>query len=195
MSGIIRPVVLEHPWLAIALCAATYISDYYLTLYAARLYQSHGKEHFGFSGSMELTPYYQQDIDQLRGLSWKFLRALILLALLSAGFWWLTTWLGYPSLFVVLIGALLLREAPIHIRHLRNIILYRSLRDGQSVTGRVEYSRAMVYQLSAVELSGFFLLFLLLSWPADFFFIGGALGCGVIALKHWQAVRASQKVS
>ena len=57
----------DNIWLALAIWVVSYCADYYLTLYSARLYRAQAQAHFAFEGSLELTPYYQADIDGGRG--------------------------------------------------------------------------------------------------------------------------------
>jgi hypothetical protein len=45
---LLEDLVVNHVWLAIALWAVIYTSDYYLTIGAARLYQAGVKEHIVF---------------------------------------------------------------------------------------------------------------------------------------------------
>ena len=64
------------PWPGLILWIVLYISDYYLTLYAARGFKEIG--HIQFEGSYELTPQYQKDIDALTPVSRRHLIALVL---------------------------------------------------------------------------------------------------------------------
>jgi hypothetical protein len=59
----------ESLWPGLAFWAVLYISDYYLTLTCARLYQRGVREKIEFEGSYEITPYFQADIDSLRAIS------------------------------------------------------------------------------------------------------------------------------
>src|SRR5690242_9638751 len=111
-------MLLDNPWLGLALWLGSYIADYYLTLYSARLYRAGGKEHFAFEGSLELTPYYQRDIDSLRRVSLRFILALLISALLMEIVWYLANIVvGLPLLFEFLVGGLVLREAAVILRH------------------------------------------------------------------------------
>src|SRR6266498_1633515 len=55
------------PWYGVILWIILYISDYYLTIYSARGFREIG--HFQFEGSMELTPQFQNDVNNLRPVS------------------------------------------------------------------------------------------------------------------------------
>ena len=187
----LEQLLIQHVWLAIALCGGSYISDYYLTLYSARLYQAKAKEHFSFGGSFELTPYYQTDVDRLRRWSPHFGLMLFLLVIAVLLVWWLTVrWLNLPDLFLFLVGALLLREAAIHVRHIRNIVLFRYARDTEEVKGHIEYSRRLVLKISADEMASFSLLFLLIALLVDSWLIlGGAVACAIIGFEQLKLAR------
>src|SRR5574341_791439 len=92
---------------AILLWAIIYTSDYYLTIYAARLYEAGANQHFGFGGSVELTPYYQKDVDRLTSLSPRFLLMLMLSSALLVAIWLLAVPLvRLPAFFSFALGAL-----------------------------------------------------------------------------------------
>lgn len=184
----IENLLIHNVWLALALWVFAYVLDYYLTLYAARLYQNGAKEHFGFSGSYELTPYYQKEIDRLRLISPRFLLAL---ALSSVGIW-LVWWLAVSffdlsPFFLLLIGGLISRQLIVLARHVRNIVLFRHARTAGNIQGRVDYTRRVTLRVSAAELltfAAFFLLIFLIS--GSIFFVGGTLACTLTGLQHWR---------
>ena len=180
-------------WFVLILWIIIYSSDYYLTLYCATLYHTHLKEYIVFEGSFELTPYFQADVDTLRRISPRFVRALTL-SLLLIGLLWLLTVnvLPLPGIFSFAIGGLLLREAAVHLRHGRNLALMRLTRTGGGLTGKVTYARWLLLKLSALELWAFAGLFLLiaLAW-GSWFFLGGGVFCLFTGLQHW---RLSSKV-
>jgi hypothetical protein len=183
----LEKVLVDNVWLTATIWAVIYISDYYVTIYAARLYQVSGKEHFVFAGSLELTPYFQDDVDNLRRFSPRFLWRLILSAIAILTIWLLSVrFLEMRALFSLLIGGLFLREATIHIRHIRNIVLFRYAKNPEDVKGTIEYSRRFVLRQSATELLSFAMLFLLMYWVAgNWFFLGGALACTATGQQHW----------
>lgn len=184
--------LIDNPWLALAAWLIAYVADYYLTLYAARLYRAGAMEHFAFEGSYELTPYYQADIDALRRLSPRFILALLLSVLAIELIWYLSLdVLGLAAPFEFVMGALLLREAAVLLRHARNLALFRAARAGQGVQGQVRYARWLSLRLSAAELFSF-AVFLALLAPvtASWFVAGGAFACAVTGAQHWR--RASR---
>jgi len=179
--------------LALAVWALIYIADYYGTLYTARLYQAYGREYISFDGGLELNPLFQDDIDHLRAFSPRFLSHLALsLALI------LFTWLlcnatsGLNWFFALFVGNLMLPEAVMLIRHLRNLAFFTMAKRPGSLRGRIEYSRPLALIHSATEMLGFALLFLFMfivtrSW----FVLGGAFGCAMAGLRHLMWARKS----
>lgn len=172
--------------LVILLWVIVYAMDYFLTIIGARLYRSGAQDHVVFQGSYELTPVFREDVDALRLVSPRFLRYLGSSVVLILLVWLLDIqFLGQYIFFSALVGALFLREAPIYVRHIRNIALFVLLRNDDSVSGRIEYSRWVTLKISAIELfsfAGFYLLLFLLdrSW----FFLGGAAGSLVTGVQH-----------
>jgi hypothetical protein len=179
-------LLIEYPLVAIALWAVVYLSDYYFTLAGARLYRSGANEHVVFEGSYELTPYYQGDVDRLSRFSRRLWLALAFSCVALLAVWWAAVQvLGMTWLFSFLLGALLLREAVVHLRHFRNIVLFRLGQRPDGLRGRLEYPRWLVLRASASELFAFAGLFVLLAAIADgWFFLGGAAACAVTGLQH-----------
>ena len=188
--------MVNNIWFTLLLWGCIYLSDYFLTIWAARLYKSGASEHLILEGSLEITPYFQEDVDALKPLSLRFLRALAFSILAISLAWILSVqWVGLPQAFAILIGALLFLEATAHIRHIRNIVLLRNLRRSPSLTGRIEYPRWLSLRISSVEILGFAVLFLvafLLS--GSWFFVGGIASCLITGLKHMEwSSRASRE--
>jgi hypothetical protein len=185
-------LLVQDLWLALFLWFLACFSDYYLTLYGARLYRDQGQGHVVIEGSYELTPAHQKAIDELRPFSLRFV-ALMALSGLAIGLVWLLSvailHAAWP--FSVLMGGLLLREAAVHLRHVRNLALFRAARLPGALTGQLTYSRWVVLHQSAVELWGFAGLFLFAAVATgSFFMAGGALSC---ALTGWQHYRLSKR--
>lgn len=82
--------LLDSAWPGLAIWAILYTSDYYLTIWCARLRRRGGADMFVHEGSYELTPYFQKDVDTLRLLSPRFLWMLVLYAVLLLIVWRLT---------------------------------------------------------------------------------------------------------
>lgn len=179
-------ILVDNVWVAIAVWTAVYISDYFLSVWAARLYRNGAREHVTFTGSLEITPQFQDDINALRTISIRFLRALVFSVVVIAVAWVIAVrWLSIPYAFSILMGALICLEATAHIRHIRNIAFMKILIGTQGLKGRIEYPRWLSLRLSAVEILGFAVLFLIVFLiSGSWFFVGGALSCLVTGLKH-----------
>jgi len=184
--------LVDNPWLALVLWLAAYLADYYLTLYSARLYAAGAKNFITIEGSYELTPYYQADIDALRRVSPRFILALLVSVLLIELVWYLSMDVaGLPALFEFGLGALLLREAAVLLRHARNLALFRAATTTQGLQGQLRYARWLSLRLSAVDLFSFAaFLAVLAPLTASWFVAGGALSCAVTAFQHWRRARS-----
>src|SRR5689334_4650115 len=162
-----------------------YISDYALTICSARLYRANARDKIVFQGSYELTPYFQRDIDALKRISPRFVLALAWTLLLQGAVYWLAVrGLGMPDIYFVALGAMVLLEMAVHIRHVRNLFTFRAMA-GDVVRGRIEYDRSFMLRTSATELFAFSGAYLVLfALTGSFFVLGGALGCVSTATKH-----------
>lgn len=160
-----------------------YVSDYALTITCARLY---GRQKIiVFEGSYEITPFFQRDINSLRVVSPRFV-FILLLTLSFLGFVWvLNESSPAPELWEFILGALVGVQLAIHMRHVRNLILFRSINDTESVRGHIEYTRPVVLQVSSWEcftFSGFYLV--LFAFTRSWFILGGAVTCFSLGIKH-----------
>jgi hypothetical protein len=185
---VIGELLVKNIWFTLSLWGCIYLSDYFLTIWAARLYRTGAREHLILEGSLEITPYFQEDVDAQKPLSMRFLRALAF-SIFSISLAWILSveWAGLPQAFAILIGALVFLEATAHIRHIRNIVLLRNLRKSRTLTGRIEYPRWLSLRISSVEILGFAVLFFvafLLS--GSWFFVGGVASCLITGLKHME---------
>jgi hypothetical protein len=178
-------VLTETPWLGPLLWAALYASDYSLTIACARLYASQDK--IVFEGSYEITPFYQAEVDALRRLSPRFVLVwagtsayLVLLSSLAR------SW-ALEGVYAIALGALILIQLTIHVRHLRNLFLFRNT---VLLRGRLEYPRFVVLRASAFEILSFGVLYAFLyALTADLFVLGGAIACTSLALNHYRMSR------
>jgi len=176
-------VLFDSAWLGPLLWAALHVSDYRLTIAGARLYK--GQDKIVFEGSYEITPLFQADVNALRRLSPRFVFACLLstgyLALLRAmaSPWWM----NFPELYEGVLGALVILELTIHVRHLRNWVLFRY--HVMLLQGRLQYPRGVMLRASALELLLFAVLYTAL-WLAttSLFLLGGAFSCAVLAVNH-----------
>src|SRR5271165_2443565 len=171
-------------WPALLIWTLLYISDYRLTIICARLYRAGVNEKIVFEGSYELTPLFQKDIDALKTISPRFVFMLLLTDSLMAFVWYLTRD-SVPQMYEFLLGAMILIELTVHLRHLRNFVSFRAMRNSSDVRGRIEYSRPFILRMSYSELfvfSGFYLL--LFAFLQQWFLLGGAASCLSAAIKH-----------
>ncbi|MBI5029825.1 MAG: hypothetical protein HZB51_04810 [Chloroflexi bacterium] len=172
-----------------------YVGDYYLTIYGARLYLAHGKEHLSIQGSYELTPTFQKDVDNLRLFSPRFFAIVVLSSILIGLIWFLSVRvLKMPEFYVFLLGGLILREAVVHIRHWRNITMFKLAAQPNAVQGMVGYSKWTTYKMSAAELFVFAVLYLLIGLTvSSWFVLGGAFACVVLSIQHQIRARRVNK--
>lgn len=182
-------ILIENVWLSMGIWAALYILDYALTIIGAKMYHSGANKVIVFEKGYELTPYFQKDIALMRRFSPRFILALFLSC---AGIWVVRVPLNAPpDIFAFLIGALIFLEVGVHVRHVKNLCLFRYAARSRGLKGHIEYSRWFSLRLSSIELFCFAVLFLLVFLLSNSFFVlGGVATCFVTALKH---LRLSEK--
>lgn len=177
-------------WPGLAFWTALYISDYYLTLTCARLYRTRVADKIAFEGSFELTPYFQRDIDSLRPISWRFVLALLCSGAILVIVWTISVQLD-AWLYEFWLGALISSELAVHVRHFRNLALFRMMTGSNAVRGRIEYSRSALLRSSTVELLAFAGLFVVLFvFTQSWFVMGGVISCLATAWKHYKLAQA-----
>jgi hypothetical protein len=190
---LLEQIVFQNPLFNLVIWTIVYFSDFILTLNTVRLYRKAAINHILFEDSLELNPYYQKDVDQIRIFSPRFLiawlasSAVIYLAWLYS--WWNDgQFWGLPFLM----GALLLVEAVIHVRHFRNMFLFRAALTRGGLDGVIRYARWVSLLQSSVEFLGFALVFVFLYiMEGNRFLLGGATGCLAIGISHaWQGFSA-----
>jgi hypothetical protein len=176
-------LLFEHAWTGLVVWGLLYVSDYTLTIVCARLYGR--QETIVFEGSYEITPFYQRDIDSLRVVSPRFI-FILLLTLGFLGFLWILSESSpAPELWQFALGALIGVQLVVHLRHLRNLVLFRSINSKGLVRGHIEYSRSVVLRASSWEcfaFSGFLLT--LFAFTRSWFILGGAVACFSLGVKH-----------
>ena len=171
-------------WPGLAAWSILYVSDYALTITCARLYQAGVKEKIAFEGSYEITPYYQKDINSLRLISPRFL-AMLLLSGSLLSLVWVLNGQSHVEFYELVLGAMILVQLTIHVRHLRNLLLFRAINYTDAVRGRIECSRALLLRMSSSECLVFSGLFLMLfAFTYSWFILGGVIGCLSLAEKH-----------
>jgi len=174
------------PWPGMVLWVIIYISDYYLTIYAAKGFREIG--HFKFEGSYELTPQYQNDINALKPISRLHITLLAVYSLVILFLWWFSDKLLYlQGLYLFYLGMFLLLEVAVHVRHFRNIFLIHEVRRNDGVEGQIAYKKTLSYKISAFDFYSFFVLYLIVFiLTFSFFFLGGAIMCLANGIKHNQ---------
>ena len=174
------------PWPGLVLWAALYVSDFLMTMTCARLYQNGARERITFEGSYEITPYYQRDVDTLRLVSPRFLLALVGTCAIQAALWLLTMRTQVvPQAYVFAVGMMIMIQLTIHVRHIRNLFLFRAVLAGDGISGRIEYGRPIMLRMSAVELFSFAGVYaILFAITFSWFILGGAVICAVMAANH-----------
>jgi hypothetical protein len=179
------------PWPGALCWAALFVSDMLLTVTCARMYQAGVRERFVFEGSYELTPYHQADIDALRAFSPRFLFALVASVALQACLWWLSVGNSVaPMAYEAALGAMILIQLTVHVRHIRNYFLFRAVLAEEGIEGRVQYTRPTLLTHSAVELFSFAALYgILCVLTPSWFVFGGAIACAIVGVKHRQLAR------
>ncbi len=179
------------PWPGALCWAALFVSDMWLTVTCARMYQAGVRDRIVFEGSYELTPYHQADIDALRAFSPRFLFALVAAVALQACLWWLSVGNSVaPMAYEAALGAMILIQLTIHVRHIRNYFLFRAVLAGEGITGQIQYARPTMLVHSAVELFSFAALYSILCvLTASWFVFGGAIACAIVGVKHRQLAR------
>jgi len=198
MSGVqqgpykVQNPFLVSPWPGVAVWAVLYISDYFLTVKCARLYKSGAHEKVVMEGSYELTPYFQKDIDSFRLFSPRFILMLIYSSVLLAIIWMLSL-ITYPQLYTFALGAMVLIELTVHLRHFHNFFTFQAMNQSDAVQGRLEYRRTFILRVSATDLLAFAVLYLVLfGILQNLFFLGGTATCLSTALKHFRLFRKLQ---
>jgi hypothetical protein len=191
---------LENPffataWPGVAVWVVLYISDYALTIKCARLYKMGVSEKLVFEGSYELTPYFQRDINSLRIISPRFIVMLIYSSVLLTMIWMLSL-ITYRPLYAFALGAMVLIELTIHLRHLHNFFMFRAIIRSDAASGRIEYTRMFILRGSATDLAVFSVFYLILAGLLqNWFFLGGAATCLSTAVKHLKLARQHSTIA
>ena len=176
--------LIASPYPGMILWFILYTSDYYMTLATARGYKEMGV--FLYEKSFELTPQYQKDIDGQVRFSRLHITFLVGYTLVILLFWFLCLRLSsVPWLYSFLLGALLLLEVVVHLRHLRNWYQLRIYRREGGVSGQVTFAQRFSYLNSAFDFyihAVLFGLYGILTFST--FFFGGTLICMVNGLRH-----------
>src|SRR5262245_24093684 len=171
----------NNVWVSIGVWLLLSISDSLLTVAGARMYQKGVIEHLDFSGSYELEPVHQDEVDRFQAISFKYVLELVLFG----GLLWIVHNSGLTSLFSVLWGGLVLSQFAIHARHFRSLILFRYASRSIGIQGRIRYARWLSLRLSSIEVFGSGLMFsIAYLFSGSLVILGGTVFCLMIALRH-----------
>jgi hypothetical protein len=121
--------------------------------------------------------------------------ALILTSVWLLGIWWIALQ-TLPQLYQWGLGAMLLSELAVHVRHMRNFFYFRMIMSGNAIRGRIEYARPAMLRLSSIEMATFAALFgVLFLFTRSWFLFGGAIANASTALKHLKLARRWETAS
>jgi hypothetical protein len=180
----------DYFWPAAAVWSLLYISDYALTMICARLYRA--QDTIVFEGSYELNPLFQRDVDSLRVVSPRFVFTLLLILGLLAFLWRLNEQSPAPELWQFVLGCLIIVQLAVHMRHVRNLFLFRSIKNTDLIRGRIAYARTLAFRISSVEWFAFSGLFLILfAFTQSWFILGGATACFFLGANRRRLARRS----
>jgi hypothetical protein len=173
-----------NSWLAAILWALLNVCDHVLTRLAAKSYQALAKERqlISHEGGIELNPAFEQEVARLQWFSRRFIFMLVVTAsmILLLGLF------NEKVLFEVFIGVFILEWVCINLVHFQNLLVLRDLRKSRSATGRIEYSYWFSQRSSAYNLLSFVILYLFIALASSrLFFVGGAIGCSILALRQF----------
>jgi hypothetical protein len=172
---------IKNVWASVGVWLLLSISDSLLTVKAARMYQKGVKEHFDFSGSIELEPAHQEEIDKFQAISFRYVLELVLFG----GLLWIVHNSGLTNLFSVFWGGLVLLQLTIHLDHFRNLTLFRYASRSIGIQGHIQYARWLTLRLSSIKSFGFSLMFSMVYLFSDnLVILGGAISCLLMALRH-----------
>jgi len=181
----VTDLVADSVWPGLIGWTLLYVSDYALTVQGARLYRKYAQEKFVREGSYELTPYFQKDIDRLRAISPRFLFALAWGVLVLVFVWWMARRAGWEEVYVFVLGALVVSELAIHVRHVASLFTFHAARDDNAILGQIKYSRAFSLRMSSINMFAFAGMFaVVFAFTQSWFVLGGAARCLYLALEH-----------
>jgi uncharacterized membrane protein YjjP (DUF1212 family) len=98
---------------------------------------------------------------------------------------WVLVAQSQPEVYEFALGAMILLQLEIHIRHLRNLFLFRAINCTDAIRGRIEYSRTLLLRMSSSESLAFSgLFFVTFMFTLSWFILGGAISSLSLAMKH-----------
>ena len=182
----LNDLLVGHVWAGLLLWIITYSADFCLTMLSSRMYQSTGRHFVATEGSMELTKEFEADVDSLRWASPRFLKGLFGGIFILLVFWFVRH--IQPTnidFYMVILGALVLRQLAIIVRHVNNLANFHLLGKEGAATGRSEYKRWVAYRKSGTDLIAFGALYLFVfAMTGQPFWVGGSLFCIGTGAEH-----------
>jgi hypothetical protein len=176
----------DSVWPGLLTWTVLYISDYWLTLYCAKVYTSTVRPRLSLEGSYELNPLFQRDIDAAVRVSPRFVSAMVVSWAWLAMLWWLTRQPPrWPQAYAFVLGMLILSELAVHVRHVRNLVMFRTGFGPDGVQGQIHYPRRLTLRSSGSEFLAFAGLFgVTFAVTASPFILGGMTTTALLGLKH-----------
>ena len=177
----------EQLWFGLAVVTVLYVLDYQLSVIGVKWFRRGADAHYDLSGSYELNPPFEDDIDNERLFSKAHVIALVRIWVVLALVWGATWWLdGYREVYVGFVGFFVLTQMPVMLRHTQNIALFRFVATKGGVEGRARSERWLDFKVSASVFFYFAVAYLLL-WLllGDVFFIGGVVGTALAGARFW----------
>jgi len=173
-------LAITYVWFGCGLWAVAYCSDFCLTLIGQRLYNEGVNKHLEFK-SYEVNPVHVKDVEKLRWLNPKLALELLIFSAVICLTWLLVTYLSWTwrwNVFRLVLGAFLIYQLALHVRHVQNIVLFHYARRSLGLRGTLHYSEWLSFRMSSVGLFSFGAVLLLLFLVTESWYLaGGAANC------------------
>ena len=175
--------LLSRPWLVAAIWAVLYASDYYLTIWGAKLREA--QDVLATEGSYELNPFFQKDVDRKRLVGRAFLIWLILGAVVLVGAGYLVDEPRKAYGFIA--GMFVLPHLCVLRRHVSNIVLLKEvLRPESGVSGHLKVKRHVAHRECGYELGMYaFTAIVLFAVTDSYILLGGAFMLALMSRRQF----------
>lgn len=172
-----------RPWLVALLWGILSIFDFVATMLYSKAYREFLSGTIQYERGIEMNPTFEQDVQQLRWFSPRYVILMLIVALLLgfAGTWMPVTW------FEALAGAALLLVLFIDLRHIENLSTVWFLKsDPEGFKGRIEQSYKLSQRRVAVGVLNIGILYFIVFLLTDRgFFVGGCLVSILFSIRHF----------
>jgi hypothetical protein len=193
---LIETWLVEHWWFGVALWTVAIWLDHFGTLYGAKRYREVLSRYTSCSGSYELSPTFQRDIESGRRFPPKVILVWVVISGFLASTWWASTEIAKePAIYLAAAGAFLVTRVEVIMAHVVNTVLARWMAAGDQCRGRTEHARSLVLRIAAMRFWNFAALSAgacLLRW--DWFFAGGAVGCILVGTRFAELGRKADRL-